>query len=362
MLTPGAVFRRTASALITCAAIIAATTSCGDGQRSAAAEYCATLTDAVGLYVGNPVTQMGYRIGSVESIDPGPTSVTVRFSVTSDRQLPQDVKAVIRSSSILADRALELVGNYHAGPRLSSGRCIPLEHTATPKSLSELVGSANDFITGITPRESSNMADTVSQLAQAMKGNGSGINEVLTVSSRLLANPQQQIGDMSAIVGNLATLSRMVVDNRDPLKGIIDDALTTTPNLVGVTVGASQLTEPLPPIISMISDVEVHAGDELQLTLDSTADTLRILTPRARWFASLLDPIPWWINTAANHVNNREFHLSYRPPLYRIRTPDGPLVCAIMNASNPGSCAVVAGQPYGVDINLLQYVFMKAAQ
>lgn len=110
----------------------------------------------------------------------------------------------------------------------------------------------------------------------------------------------------------------------------------------------------------MLSDLEVHAGHELQLTLDSVADAMRIMTPHARGLASLLDPLPWWINGAANHVNNREFVMSFRPPLYRIRTPNGPAVCHFMNMSMPGSCANVAGQPYGVDINLLQYVFLNA--
>ncbi|MDT5194515.1 MAG: phospholipid/cholesterol/gamma-HCH transport system substrate-binding protein, partial [Mycobacterium sp.] len=36
--------------------------------------------------------------------------------------------------------------------------------------------------------------------------------------------------------------------------------------------------------------------------------------------------------------------------------------CNVMNFSMPGSCANVAGQPYGVDINLLQYVFLNASQ
>jgi phospholipid/cholesterol/gamma-HCH transport system substrate-binding protein len=31
-----------------------------------------------------------------------------------------------------------------------------------------------------------------------------------------------------------------------------------------------------------------------------------------------------------------------------------------MNCSMAGSCANVAGQPYAVDVNLLQYVFTEA--
>ena len=116
----------------------------------------------------------------------------------------------------------------------------------------------------------------------------------------------------------------------------------------------------------LLSELEIHAGDKLPLALDTVSHMVRINTPPAAgWvslFGGILKSVPWWINTVANHYNNTPyFSLFYRPPLYRIRTPDGPLVCAMMNRSSPGSCANVAGQPYGVDVNLLQYVFMNAS-
>ncbi|MDR3655979.1 MAG: MlaD family protein [Mycobacterium sp.] len=320
------------------------------------------MPDAVGLYTGNPVTQMGFQIGTVNKITPSAASVQVDFSLAEPRPLPQSVKAVIRSTSILADRALELVGNYESGPKLAPGNCVPLNQSSTPKSLSEVIGAANTLVNGITPKDSSNIQDVIGQLNHAAANNGAGLNEILTTSSRLLDNPDGPISDMGSVVHNLSTLTGTLVQLRDPLKQILNDSLTTTPYLPVAMSGAENLASPLVPIITMVSDLEIHAGHELQLTLDSVSDALRIMTPHAKGIASLLDPLPWWINTAANHFNNREFHLFYRPPLYRIRTPNGPFVCGVMNISMPGSCANVAGQPYGVDINLLQYVFLNASQ
>lgn len=336
-------------------------TSCAPSLQQSTS-YCAILPDSIGLYVGNPVTQMGYTIGTIDKVTPSALSVRVDFTITGTRPLSQEVTAVIRSTSILADRALELVGNYRAGPQLAAGHCIPLNHSFTPKSLSETIGSANTFLNGISPADSSNIGDTIRQLNEGLSGNGAPINHILTRSARLLDNPDALIGDMGSVVANLATLTGTLVNLRDPMKQILTDATTTTADIRVAVEGAHQLAEPLPPIITMISDLETHTGDELQLTLDTVSDAVRILTPHAQGLASLLDPIPWWINTAANHFNNREFRISYRPPLYRIRTPNGPVVCDVMNLANPGSCAVVAGQPYGVDINLLQYIFMNASK
>lgn len=355
---------RTMRAVASTGAVIAialSTVSCGT-QAGTKTAYCALLPDSVGLYVGNPVTQMGYQIGTVDTLTPSATHVRADFTLNSPRGLPTDVKAVIRSTSVLADRSLELVGNYTAGPKLAPGQCVSLINSATPRSLSQIIGSANAFVGGISPAQATNISATIGQLNQALAGNGSRINDVLTRTAGLLDSPDGPIGDMGSIVNNLSTATKTLVELRDPLKQILGDATITTKYLADGLSGARVFIEDLEPIVTLISDLEIHAGDELQLTLNAVGDAVRIMSPHAQGVASLLDPLPWWINTAANHFNNREFHLSYRPPLYRIRTPDGPAVCGYMNFSNPGSCAVVAGQPYGVDINLLQYVFLQAGR
>lgn len=344
------------------AAMVLGVTSCSADIRQQSVSHCAILPDAVGLYIGNPVTQMGYPIGTVDRITPGPMNVQVEFSVTEPRPLPADVKAVVRSTSILADRALELVGNFEGGAELVPGECVPLERSMTPKSLSEVIGAANVFVDGINPETSRNIGDVIAQLDQAALDSGAGLNQILTTASTLMDNPDGAISDMASIIGNLSVLTDSLVGLRDLMKQIINDAAITTPYLVEAMQGAEKMSEPLVPLVTMLSDLEVRAGEELQLTLDATADAMRIMTPHARGLASLLDPLPWWINGATHHFNNREFVMSFRPPLYRIRTPNGPAVCHFMNLSMPGSCANIAGQPYGVDINLLQYVFLNASQ
>jgi phospholipid/cholesterol/gamma-HCH transport system substrate-binding protein len=353
---------RATAGLLTAGAVVVGSTSCGGPTVSHATGYCAILPDSVGLYVGNPVTQMGYPIGTVNKISPSATSVQVDFSVAGTRPLPQEVKAVVRSTSILADRALELVGNYESGPKLGPSGCVPLSRSVTPKSLSEVIGSANAFVNGINPQNSTNIRDVLRQLEQAAHNKGAGVNQLLTTSSRLLDSPDKAISDLASIVGNLGTLTRTLVDLRDPMKQILNDSITTLPDLSDAVDGASDLSGPILPIINMVSDLEIHAGDEIQLTLDAVSDAVRIMTPHARGLASMLGGVPFLINTAVNHFNKGGFNLFYRPPLYRIRTPDGVAMCNIMNFSTPGSCANVAGQPYAVDINLLQYVFMNASK
>ncbi|MCW2783226.1 MAG: Mce family protein [Marmoricola sp.] len=351
------------AALTTAAGITMMTAgSCAQYSNNRSTAYCALLPDSVGLYVGNPVTQMGYQIGKVTTINPGTTDVRVEFTMNSPRPLPSDVKAIIRSTSILADRSLELVGNYEAGPQLAAGGCIPLNRSSTPKSLSEVIGSATQFINSVNPDGSSNLGDVVKGLDQATQGAGTGINQLLTTSSAVLDSPDQAIDDISSITTNLGHLTSVLTEIRGPLKEILQNAEQTTPDGIKALDGGYRLTATTIPLVGLVSDLETNLGGEIQFLLDAVGVALRKGSAHAPRLANLLNPVPWWINTLANNVNNRTWNLlRYRPPLYRIQTPDGIALCNIMNASTPGSCANVQGQPYAADVALLQYVLTEAA-
>lgn len=358
--------RRAHRALLLALAAATVSTSCGSTQielptEPKAAEYCAIMPDTIGLYVGNPVTQMGYQIGKVKRVTPDGDSVRVDFTVTVKRSFPRDIKAVIRSTSILADRALELVGNPRPGPQLAVGDCIALKNSATPKSLSEIIGSATTFINTLSPADTTNIGDAVHVIDQAIGTNGPGVNTMLTKAARLLDSPDAAIGDIRSIIVNTAQLTATLKELRDPLKQILLDAQVTTKDVAAGAAGAARIVQSVVPIISAAADIEMSLGEDIQFTLDAVAVALRKLSAHAPRIMNLLNPVPWWINTLANHINNRQFEpIRYRPPMYRVRTPDGVAMCNIMNATAPGTCANVQGQPYAVDVALLQYVLTEA--
>jgi phospholipid/cholesterol/gamma-HCH transport system substrate-binding protein len=349
-------------------------TSCGLGPQTRSAQFCALMSDSVGLYGGNPVTHMGYKVGTVTTIEPRDTEVKVSFTINKDVPIPRDVRAVTRSPSILADRSLELVGNYSGGPQLVAGDCIVRNRSSTPLSISQVIGSATSFVNGISPAGSTNVQDALRGIDEAFKGNGVNLNKLMTTSSQLLDNPDQTVADLGAITRNLAELTSMLKAQRDPLKQIILAAPTTTPDVVKALDGAGNLVHPLAEVFQLINDIELRLGPELQLTLDTLSDLLRTLSPHYKGLADMLNPLPRFISglafeppgasagALAKHINDHVFYLiRWRPPLFRIPTEiNGLIACAHMNASLPGSCTDVGGKPYAVDVALLQYVLAEA--
>ncbi|KBZ60977.1 hypothetical protein K875_03928 [Mycobacterium [tuberculosis] TKK-01-0051] len=352
---------RIGSGLISVLVVVVSATSCGAGGETRLAQFCAIMSDSVGLYPGNPVTQMGYRIGTVDSIKPGDSSVEIRFTIKQNRPIPRDVKAVTRSTSILADRSLELVGNYSSGLRLQAGQCIPRGHTATPMSISQAIGSATNFVNGINPDGSSNIKDALRGIDEAVKGNGGGLNRLLTMSSSLLDDPDKGIANLDSIVRNVAQLTAMLKHSRPPLKQILLDMSETGPALVNAIRGTDGLMSVLSMLVRAVAELETTLGDDIQVGLDTFGDALRHFSPHYKGLANILNPVPRFINTMSYYVNNHQFDfIAWSPPMFRIRTPNGLALCGAMNASMPGSCADVNGQPHAVDVALLQYVLTEA--
>ncbi|WP_406813481.1 MlaD family protein [Mycobacterium sp. M23085] len=354
-------FRRTLPAFV---AVVAALSnaSCTSPPKSQAVDYCAVMPDSVGLYVDNPVTHLGYPIGKIAAITPSAQSVRVDFTIDGGRPIPADAKAVTRSTSILADRALELVGDYQEGQHLPPGGCIPLGRSLTPKSLSEVIGSSTTFLNSINPAGSQNIGDLVRGVDEASRSQGPNANKLLTTTSSVVESPDQAIGDLGSITRNLRQLSTMLVDVNPTLKGVFDDgALSVAREVDDGLKGATDLFDGIIPVVEAAAAIEKELGPQIQQLLDAISVVVRKASPRAPFYASLLNVAPRVINGLINLANNHDFTLHYRPPLYRIRTPDGVLQCNIMNASVPGSCANVKGTPYAVDVALLQYVLTMAA-
>lgn len=356
---------RVAAVSLVAATVITLCGSCAPHIPRQNAEYCAIMPDSVGLYVNNAVTQMGVRIGKITAITPDALSVRVNFTA-GQRPLPGDVKAVIRSPSILADRSLELVGNYDSGPQLRAGGCIPMSRSLTPKSLTQAIGSATDFINAINPRGSTNVGDVVNGIDQSLHGQGAGINKLLTTTSAVLDSPDQAIGDVGAITKNLAVLTSSLRAIEPTLKEVLTEADQIAPEAVNTALGTTKTLEGLQMIIPLAGDLERELGPEVQQLLDVVGVVTRKLAGRAPFYASTLNIAPRLINGLANFVQTRgtsgfaAFTIRYRPPLYRVRTPNGAFQCGYMNAAMPGSCANVNGTPYAVDVALLQYVLTMA--
>ncbi|GAC51842.1 MlaD family protein [Gordonia amicalis] len=263
----------------------------GDGREG----YCADLPDVIGLYVGNPITQMGHQIGEVTSVRGNGATVRVMFDLDGGRAYPADVKAVTRSKSLLADRSLELVGNYVGGPQLQPGRCITSDRSFTPKSISEISGSASDFIEALTDAGSPDVQDAVTGLDEALAGTSPDAANMYRHAAEAARNPDQVISDIGTTISNMAPLT----DEALAQWNTIDALLSKAP--VAASQGAELLSKEWVPdfndgvgwLVTVLWDIHINYGDTLWPTLKGPVrDIIETAATRAPDLRRLYETVP----------------------------------------------------------------------
>ncbi|MDN2495455.1 MCE family protein [Nocardia nova] len=324
--------------------------------------YCADMSDATGLYDGNPVTQMGYKVGKVDHVESMGDHVQVTFTLDGGRKYPADVKAVTRSKSVLADRSLELVGNYRSGPQLAAGRCIALNDTATPKSISEITGSAADFINAVNPADGKQtLATAVSGLDNALKGHGTDAYSLMMHASAAASNPDQMIADFGSAITNMAPLTTETLENWATIHQILGQLPTiVTSATYDLWPGGTNLIKGIGLLVATLYDIQTNYGDIIWPAADQLADAIHLAATHSGDIKNLLSSVPSMAallrQQAAGHNG---LTVGYRQPTVRIDTPDGPRLCAALNGMLTGSCSAAGGNVRLADVGVLDLVLAK---
>jgi phospholipid/cholesterol/gamma-HCH transport system substrate-binding protein len=195
-------------AVLVVAGIVFALASGGESTITISARF----PTAPGLFVGNQVKILGMRVGSVTSVTPGPTYVTVDMSIPSSTKIPSDVQAFIMAPNIINDRFVQLSPPYTGGPTMPDDGSIPESRTAVPVSVDEVIDSLNQFALALGP-SGANQHGALSNLlhaaAVAFGPNGSALHSTLLDLGQLFGSLSSQGPDLTDLFDNLGNLSKV---------------------------------------------------------------------------------------------------------------------------------------------------------
>ncbi|WP_431815950.1 MlaD family protein [Gordonia jacobaea] len=329
------------------AAVVAGSVVWVDKSRADAATsgFCAMFTDSIGLYTGNEITHMGVPIGKITTITPLDTAVRVDFTLDRGVAISAGTKAVTRSKSVLADRSVELVSAADSGAQLRSGKCIPIGNTMTPKSISEVTGSAADLLDQLAPMQSSrNIEGAIDAMSKEMAGVGPSVGRVLRTAASAAQAPEQSIGDLRSIIVNMAPLTSTALQQW----GDIDSIVTKLPDSATLAAqmlwpGATDMVAGLIPLIDAVSDVQLNYGQYLWPASDLVAEGLHIAVSRVGVITKSLNSLPA-LASSARMVSQRGRGAALRVQAPRVRVPVArpSEVCGQVNRTAPRSCQVAA--------------------
>lgn len=184
-------------------AAVALVVNNGDGKRYITIDFEQTNS----VYKGSDVKILGVPVGEVESLTPRGDVVRAKVSYKGDVKLPNDVKAVVVSPSIVGDRFIQLAPAYDgSGAVLKDRAYLPVDRTAVPVELDQIYQSLDDLSVALGP-EGANKEGSLSKLidgtAAQLDGQGAQLNETIhnfgKLSTTLSNNKEELFGSLREV-------------------------------------------------------------------------------------------------------------------------------------------------------------------
>ena len=182
--------------------------------------YVAYFANTNGLYTGDEIRILGVAVGTVDAIEPQPTTTKVTFSVESQYSVPADVKAAILSPSLVSARAIQLVPAYDGGPKLAAGAEIPQESTAVPVEWDDFrqqLEKLTDSLQPTTPGGPSPVGEFINTAADNLRGQGDTARETVLKLSQAVSALGDHSTDIFTTVKNLQLLVSALSSSSDLL-------------------------------------------------------------------------------------------------------------------------------------------------
>ncbi|GAA1898033.1 MlaD family protein [Williamsia serinedens] len=356
------------AAIVAVIAMVVAAVRTTDSSPSGSG--CAIMSDSIGLYPGSNLTLLGVTIGHVTRVGPDNGAVRVDFDVDGGVRLPATVSAVTTSDSIVTDRRLEIPTPYTGGPTWDTSRCIPLDRTRTPKSLSQAFDAFNRLssqltdVAGRTPGQQQAVGNALADVDDALRGSAEDFNRAVQGLSRALGDPALRDSQLRSLIVDGQQLAQFFVDRWPDVQSAID-------NVGKFSIALGELTRELNPALERVTRVVPQLATTVQRYGPILLKVLELITPLVELLPTdqivallrLLPPVMSAIRAQAQDTQPG-LAVSVAAPTVRVRAPMSASAasCAVVNRLLAGSCRPVAGAPDRVDTRLLELVLGSAGR
>ena len=183
----------------------------GDDKKT----LTATFPRTVSLYTGSDVRILGVPVGTVDSVTPTGTDVTVKMSYDAKYKVPANAQAVIVSPAIVGDRFVQLTPVYKGGPVLATGSVLTEKSTSTPLELDEIYQSIDDLTVALGPQGANKqgaLTHLLDSTAKNFAGQGDQFHDTLVNLSKLTGtldhNKKQLFGTANQVERFVSALAK----------------------------------------------------------------------------------------------------------------------------------------------------------
>lgn len=175
-----------AAVALTAAAVVAATTvflvKYSAGDFASTYQVTAAFSNAgEGLHAGSEVVERGVQIGTVRSISLANGKAQVAMAIGDQYKLPSNTTATLRSENLFGAEQVVLTAPAHPSSAQLQNDAL-ITKTSVEDQLGSLFASATPLLNKL---DSTDLANVISELAQASQGEGPAIRASLQQGTRL---------------------------------------------------------------------------------------------------------------------------------------------------------------------------------
>ena len=352
-------------------AVVAA--GCSSGPMGGLTDTSMTVTgqfaNANGMYVGNPVSVLGMKVGKVTDIRARGGHVDITMDVDKWVKIPADAQAVTVTDSVLTDRHIEFTPAYRGGPTLADHAVLGPDRTRVPVEFDSLLAMADKLSTSLGSQGNgqgpvAGMLDVGSQIAD---GNGNSLRDAMSELSRALQmgpdNGAATKAAVTKVVQNLDALTSAAARNDQTLRDFGSGVHTLSDILADQQLGTGDTGAKLNQIMAKTTSLLERTRDKIGMLTSNGNTMTKSLADYNDNLAEYLDVFPLVTDNAYNAIDPNIKALRGTVSLDKFFL-DGQMlksVCNLMNLHDLG-CATGTPRDMGPDFGIGQMLSGMAGQ
>jgi phospholipid/cholesterol/gamma-HCH transport system substrate-binding protein len=277
----GALGRRVVGALLALAtlAVAAGCTALPGGAPSGPSyQVSADFTEVLDLVPQAAVKVNDVTVGSVDKISLSGWNARVRMRIDRDVQLPANATAMIRQSSLLGEKFVELAAptGEQATGRLVNDAVIPVSRTSRTAEVEEVLGALGLLLNGGGLAQIKTINE---ELTDALSGREATVKDLLGQLDTFLAGLDTQRADITKAITALDGFSAQLAQQRATIGAAVD---ALDPGLTVLAQQRQQLTTALTSLGKLSTVGTQVVNDSRDATLASLKALQPILTQLVR--------------------------------------------------------------------------------
>ena len=265
-------------------------------------DVAADFSDSGGIFVNAEVTYRGVGVGRVSDMQLVDDGVRVTLTIDPDApDIPADTSAVVANRSAVGEQYVDLRPPDDEGPYLDDGAVIPVDRTAIPIPVEQLLLDIDELVGSI---DTEDLRVVVEELGTAFAGAGDDLGRLLDNGDLLLARAQESLPQTLQLITDGQTVLDTQAGSRSAIEAWASDLRLLSDTLVSSDPDLRSLLVTAPDAGAALQALVQNAGPGLGSALRYLDVLNDVVVPRLDGYEQVLATYPDVVSGGFSVVRN----------------------------------------------------------